>query len=266
MAFGSTNNSQDKKSTNTRGIQFRNKNGFDPSAISFNFWDEFLAIRINPALPQAQQTNTKVYDYEKTVSTALSVSKMALLLNRVRTVIVPAITAGEDKTVGVSVGGDSLICVGTGKALTGEIRPYIAIHKSLNQETMKPEMSIYYEFNKDQSIDDYDAKTGKYNCVNGLNSEFLAFELILEASIYALTRAEAHADRLTNQWANDRQSNLLNSIAEKLGLSVQSNNNGYSSRNSISFNSNSNNSDYGMKNETETEILNDINGIDEFLN
>ena len=265
MAFGSTNN-KEEKSTNTRGIQFKNKNGFDPCAVSFSFWNDMLSIRMNPALPENQQSNTRVYDYDKTVSTALSATKISLLLDRVTKIIVPAIEAGEDKTVGIVVGGDSLVCVGTGKAMTGEIRPYISIHKSLNQDTMKPEMSIYYEFNKEQSIDDYNAETGKYKCVEGLHAEFITFIAIMKASVAALTNAETHVQRYVNQYSTERSWKTMNSIAEKLGIPIQNGSGGVSySRNNISFSNSSSNSSSYNEPIADTMTINDINAIDEFL-
>lgn len=264
MAIGSTNN-KDEKSSNTRGIQFKNKKGFDPSTISFNFWNDMLSVRINPALPSEQQSNTKVYDYDKTVSTALNVPKAQLLLDRIVKYVVPAIEANEDKTVGISVGGDSLFCVGTGKGMTGEIRPYVAIHKSLNQDTMKPEMSIYYEFNKEEAIDDYNAETGKYSFHAGLHAEFTTFVSILRAFVSAMTMANAHADRHANMYFNDKLMKTLNSIAEKLGVSVQNSYNGGTSysRSSISFNNSK--SDNYSETVADTMNISDINAIDDFL-
>lgn len=261
--FGSTNN-KEEKSVNTRGIQFKNKLGFDPSTVSFGFWNDMLSIRMNPALPKDQQSNTKVYDYDKTVSTALSATKVALLLEKVTKVLIPALDAGEDKTVGVVVAGDSLVCVGTGKSLTGEIRPYISIHKSLSQETFKPEMSIYYEFNKEQSIDDYNAETGKYVCSANMYPEITVMVAVLKASVMAMTNAEAHADRNVNQWSNDRTNKTLTAIAEKLGAPVPTYGNGASySRNSISFSNNKSTDDTSSN--AETTMLDDISAIDDFL-
>lgn len=260
--IGSTNN-KDEKSVNTRGIQFKNKLGFDPSTVSFAFWNDMLSIRMNPALPQDQQTNNKVYDYDKTVSTALSVSKVALLLEKVTKEVIPALSAGENKTVGVVVGGDSLVCVGTGKALTGEIKPYISIHKSLNQETYKPEMSIYYEFNKEQSIDDYNAETGKYVCGAEQYPEITVMVAVLKAAMMAMTNAEAHSARHVNQWANDRTNKTLNAIAEKIGAPVPSYGGGTSyNRNTISF---SNRPSEDTSSNTTTEMIDDISAIDAFL-
>ena len=119
MAFSNQSTRDYSNDVNTRGIQFSNKYGFDPSSIQFGYWNGFLSIRITPALDRSKQTETRVYDYDKTVSSALTVEKISLLLEKIKSDIIPAIKAGEEASIGVPTGANTLIVVDTGKKKTG---------------------------------------------------------------------------------------------------------------------------------------------------
>ena len=223
MAYNnSQNNGKDySNDVNTRGIQLSNKDGFDPSTMNLGYWNGFLSIKINPALDKSKQTDTRVYDYEKTVSTALSPEKISLILEKIKQDIIPAMEAGEDKSIGVPTGTNSLVVVGTGKRQTGEIRPFFAIHRALNDTTKRPEMSIAYEFNRIQSIDDYNDSTGSYNVDNSIHAEFKLFIRVLEAALVGLSNATVHANRVVNRSLNDKIVRLLEAICNKLGIDTQ---------------------------------------------
>lgn len=223
MSYSTQNNAKDNdRSVNTRGIALYNKNGFDPSSLSIGFWnDSFVSLKINPALEPSKQTQSRVFDYDKTVSTALGIPAIQLLSHAIKTKIFKAIEDGEERSVGIQVGGDSLVTVGTGKRLTGEIRPYIAIHKSLNPQTKRPEMSIYYEFNKGQIIEDFNEETGAYSLDGGINSELMLFVNILDASVAALSKGDAHALRTVMRAYNDKLMNTTLAIGSKMGVQTQ---------------------------------------------
>ena len=83
MAFYGTQQNNEKDNTpnvNTRSYQFMNRDGFDPSALSVGAWNEMLSLRINPALDKSRQSEGRVFDYDKSVSTSLTAEKVTLLL------------------------------------------------------------------------------------------------------------------------------------------------------------------------------------------
>lgn len=211
------NNSGDtKKSVTTKVHQFKNKDGFDPSTLQISGWDEMFSMRINPTLPPDKQTKDQIFDYDKFVATSLNMEKALLLMFKITKDIIPAIENDEEKNVGIIVGGDSLIVVGTGKAKTNSIRPYLAIHKGLNPDTKIPEQSIYYEFRKAMTIDDYDAETGSYTVSDGYNSEFNLFCELLKSFIQN-SNFNSHNNRYGNRYSADRTNSTLNAIADKVG-------------------------------------------------
>ena len=250
--FGTKQNNEgdNRKSVTTRVYQFKNKDGFDPSTLQVSGWDEMLSLRINPTLPPDKQSKEQVFDYDKFVATSLNMEKAMLLIYKIEKDINPAIEAGEEKNVGISVGGDSLIVIGTGKALTNEIKPYLAIHKGLNPDTKIAEQSIYYEFRKSMTIDDYNAENGSYTVEEGYNAEFILFCELLKSFIQN-SNFNNHNNRFGNRFSNDRTINTLNSIAEKVGADTGSryNTNGFNKRNNV-FSSSNSSTNYGSNNTT----------------
>lgn len=242
MAYNNMqNNAKDRDdSVNTRSINFYNKDGFDPSTLSLGFWNEtFLTLRIAPTLDQNKQTQTRIYDYDKQVSTAMSIQTIMILVHSIRKFIIPAIEAGENKSVGVQVGGDSLIVVGTGVKETGAVKPYVAIHAGLNPDTKKSETSIYYEFNKGKSINDYNSETGSYELVSDINHEFMIFVEILEHAIKALSKADVHAMRTVMRAYNNKLMNSVIAIGNAVHADLPASKS-YSNRNNVDFSNNSN--------------------------
>lgn len=222
MAYGTQqNNVRDKASVNTRGYQFTNKNGFDPSALSVGFWNDFLSIRINPALEKSQQTETRVFDYDKSVSTALSLRLIVRMLHGIENCIIPAIESGESHSISVQVGGDSLITIGTGTKYTNnKVCQYLAIHKELDPSTRKPAMSMFYEFSTDNIIKDYNESDGSYNIDSNINDEFKLFVQILKSAIIGLSKSTVHADRVVNRFNNDKLQTNVAAIGDKVGAKM----------------------------------------------
>ena len=212
------NNDPEKgKSVSTKIYQFRNKEGFEPSTLQINGWDEMFSMRINPALPPEKQTKDQIFDYDRFVATSLNMEKAMLLLYKIKKDILPAIRDQEEKNIGISVGGDGLITVGTGKVLTGSIRPYLAIHKSINPETKKAEQSIYFEFKKTMTIDDYNPETGTYTLEEGYHAEFLLFCELLQSFIRT-SNFNYHVNKCGSKYATDKALNTLSYIATKVGV------------------------------------------------
>ena len=226
--FGTRQNNErdERMNINTRSYQFMNKDGFDPSALSVGAWNEMLSLRINPALEPSKQTDNRVFDYDKSVSTSLTLEKVGVLLSEIRKVIIPAIEAGEDKTIGITLnGGESMVVVGTGKRLTGSIKPFLGIYKGINPNTRKPEMAIFYEFKTTQVVEDYDETTGNYS-ISEVSVELDTFSDILRAFIMNCSNFGTHSYRVVRRFEDEK----INAIAAKLGV-AGSNNRQYKSYN-----------------------------------
>jgi len=247
----SQNNSKNVVNVNTKSIQFRNKDGFDPSALSFGFWNELISIKMNPALEKNKQTESKVFDYETTVSTALTVEKVTILLNDFVEILIPALKENKIKSIGVPVGASSLFVIATGNKTIGSNRPYVAIYKNLNEETKKPEMSICYEFNRSYRVDDYNEEEGTFEITSGLHSELLTFMKLLKSSRDTISNGVAHSIRYADRGYREASMKYLEGIAKKHGIEGRS----YGKQNNIFSNSNTNSS-------SNTQIPPDISNIE----
>ena len=260
------NNNKDRNNMNTNSIQFMNKDGFQPSTLVLGFWNEMLSVKIHPALPKEQQTETRVYNYDQNVSTAINVEKLGLLLDRIESELVPAMEDAANKSIGIQVGGNSLLVISTGVAKFNEVRPYIAIHKDLDQDTKKPQVSIYYEFKSQVSIDDYDPETGKYTLSKPSFSEFKVFINSVKEAIKALTNAQAHSTRNVNKYFNEKQTGMFREMASKLGVETQ-----YTGGNRRSYNNNNNffdqnnNTNQNTNNEFTSSSTDNIDDLEKWM-
>ena len=213
-----SNNGRERENTNTRGIQFMNKDGFYPSTLLLGFWNELVSIKFHPALEASQQTESKVFNYDKVISTALTLEKVVILLENIEKKVVPALEKGEESFAGVAIGGDSLIAVGSKVKEDGSVCAYLGLFKEIDPSTLKPSTHIYYEFRKGDVIDSYSPEDGTFETSNRYHSEFILFTKILGASCEALSNAYAHATRTVDRYFRDKLMTQVDSIAEKLGL------------------------------------------------
>ena len=265
MSFDQQNNSKDNKnSVNTRGVQFFNRESFCPSTLSVGFWNELISIKINPALPKDQQSEAKIYDYTKSVITTLSIDKASALIYEIENTILPALKEGEKLSISVPTSLDSLLTVGVGE-LKGVYMPYVAIHKGIQQNKI-PQMSIYYEFNPINLVEDYNENNGEFKVKTSNLSEFLAFTYILKASVFALTHANTHSHRFVGKWNNDKLNGMIEEISSKLGISSSFiNKSSYKGKVSILWETGTTQQDQQTYNNA-TESISNLDELNEFMN
>jgi len=267
MMYGNRQNNQrdGKLDMNTRGIQMMNVEGFDPATLTVGSWNEMLSLRINPALDPSKRSEGRMFDYERNVSTSLNAENVMILLIKIKNTVLPAIEKGEEASVGLFMGnGASLLVVGTGKKLTNEIRPFLAIHKNLNENTRKPEMSMYYEFRRGDAIINYDEKTGNYDVMESVPAELHLFIKLLEAYLMHVGKFNVHFQRYVTKFYNDRLMNTVNAVADKVGASVNlAEGNKYAQRKNI-FGSNSSTSN-SYSDDADQETLSDISELANML-
>jgi hypothetical protein len=254
------NNKSNDISINTKGITLYNKEGFEPSVLVLGFWNDLISIKLHPALEKSKQTENKIFDYEISVVCTLNMEKAIVLSNAIENIILPAIKNDEDKTVSVTVGGDSLLAVGTGKALTGKIRPFLAIYKTLDPDTRKPASWLHYEFTNTELIVDYDKGTGAYGLEYDTLTQLTLFLNFIKSSIVGMSQAIAHSMAYSSRFTNEKTFNTIAGIAGKLGLEVAGKkpNSGYK-KNNINWGSQPQLPDTSSDQE---EVLDSLEGYD----
>jgi len=268
----SGNNSRDTVNVNTRGVQLMNRDGFCPSTLIVGYWNDMLSIKIHPALEKEKQTESKVFDYDKVISTAITLEKVTVLIEKIEKDILPELSKDTPRSIfrGVPIGGDSLIGIGI---RANENEPtnfvtYLGIFKSLDPSTKRPESAIFYEFRTSYSVDDYDAQTGEFTTTQNIQGELLLFLEILKAARTGMSNAIAHSTRVVDKFYKDRVMNALNEIANKLGISTGAGGGYYnrSKQDVFSGGGNKQAKDELPDFDAPMSALNNINDIDSFMN
>ena len=133
MAFNSSMTSQNQQSPtdniNTRGIQLYNGD----ATIVLDYWNGLATVKIHPALPESERQNKQVYDYKKSVSVTLTPENAVLLGKYIREDITPALAKGEECTRAIISARVNMIVVSTGVGEHGEVKPYVAVYRKINE-------------------------------------------------------------------------------------------------------------------------------------
>lgn len=259
MAYENNNNNAPKRdNVNTRGFNLANADGtFAQSTLVLGYWNDLISIKLHPALPKSEQSEKKRFNYDESISTALTLEK-AMELTRI---IEEAKTSDKARFFkGVQVGMDSLVGI---SSITEEDKTTVVfgIYKGLDQETRLPSEKLLYEFRKVRIIEDYNDETGDYKMKESKeSSELNVFERALLSAIDHLTNAAAHAERHVNNYKNKMQTTTLNAIATKVGAETGYQNTSYGNRSG--YNSGGNKGPFEQKavNE-EVSNVSDINSL-----
>ena len=235
MAFINQNNQQKETHANTRGIQFFNVNGFEPSTLIVSMWNQMIALRIHPAKEKSQQTKTSVYDYDRSINLVLDTKSALLAADIILDEIIPAVKEGKECTKGIPIGGSSALIVSSGvKRSSGRIIPYMVIARNIKPGTLLPEETLSYTFNPMIALNDYDGTPGNKDFNPQTSSvsypgELKAFGNILKHLAVAILGGEYHAGRNLNKRYDDNVFQLYKQIAAKNGIEFYSgSSNGYS--------------------------------------
>ncbi len=216
------NNAKNVINVNTKGVQFMNSEGHFKSTLILGYWNELISLKFHPMLPENMVSDSKKFNYNEVMSTALTLEKATILLNAIKKEIIPDFGTKEIFK-GVSIGSASLIGVGVTKK-ENEYIPYIALFKELDESTKKPSSFMYYEFRKSYTINDYNPGDGSYTMTQNIPSELMLFEYCLRAAIVGLTNATTHSVRHVDKWYRDKVANTIDALASKFGLSTRQNN------------------------------------------
>jgi hypothetical protein len=95
---------------------------------------------------------------------------------------------------------------------------YFAIFKKLDEETKKPESSIFYEFKTSYTVDDYNHTKGDFTVTQDVQGEIMLFLSVLKSAQIGLSNSVAHASRSVDKFFRDRQMAQLEEIGGKLGI------------------------------------------------
>ena len=233
MLYPNQNNQQKDAHASTRGAQFFNVNGFEPSTMILGMWNQLVTLRIHPAKEKSQQTKTSVYDYDKSVSIVLDNKSTETLADIVNNEIIPALENGVECTKAVVIGTNSAVIVSTGvKKTSGKPIPYLAIARNIKPGVLIPEDMLSYTFNTSMILNNYDGNSGNSDfdiktCQIPYQAEIKLFGHMLNHLAVALVGGEYHASRNLNKKYDDSVFAFYKQLANKNGIEFYNSNNGY---------------------------------------
>lgn len=226
MAFGNNSNNENKKwEVNTKGTQFYSRGQMGATLI-LGYWKECLTLKISPMLPESKRSESKIYDYETYINTALTEDKLIELKLAMDDIVIPSIVSNNYNFVSVGVSsGNNFIEISNGSMLgLDEGHIVLTIYAGID-ENGKCTDRMSYIFGKTSYFTGYDSEQGAIDKADPKQTEFIKFYNYIKQAIDALTHAHAHSMRVSNQWYNDMVKDSLNSLKSKLGIEGRTSNN-----------------------------------------
>ncbi len=269
MAFQNQNNQQKETHINTRGFQFFNVNGFEPSTLILSMWNQLVSLRIHPAKEKSQQTKSSVYDYDRSINIVLDSKTADLLAKIIMEKILPAVKENEECTQGIPVGNNSAVIISSGvKRGSGRPIPYLTIARNIKQGTLIPEEMLSYTFNTSLILDNYDGTPGNADfnlqtCQIPVHAELEVFAHMLRHLSVAMLGGEYHAGRNINKRYDDNVFQLYKQLAAKNGIEFYSgNSNGTFNRGPSVFTNLSGGNGFNSTMDTKPEEVGSLDELD----
>jgi len=235
MALGKTynNNKKELHTTTFSALKMYNKDGVDPTAMTFTFWNNLLKLSI---APKKESTGDYAqYDYENAGLVYLSPMKAKIFADSITAVLEDPSVLNDSIGVPSSNGIISLH-----KSVNGSKGMCIVIKKL--DEHGRIEASYAYEFKVDFNFAVKDYTDGEDDIVKVYNNnlELLSFRDLLQEFYLKSNGASAHFNREYSKFDKASIDNKLVALADKLG--VEYGKGGYKKSSSI-FSSNKSSND-----------------------
>lgn len=231
MAYGNTQNNNQKFEVSTRGISFFAHQANDPNAVirvSLRFYGDLFTVAL--ASPTITQDGKMTFPRENNISIAIKPDKAYILYNIIRKDICSAIEENRPLTRAIYLDRKcyNALVINVIPA-EGEELPKISLMYLTGFVDGKPDKGYTIEFPKSE----YYSSCTEDGCIDDsheCHTYFMMFTYALQAYCIAHGGAGAHAERVSNQYINDKITNFLYSISTRLGISNQNGGgNGYTS-------------------------------------
>lgn len=219
-----------RRNTNTNSMVFFNKN----QMMVVGFYNDYLALSFAEA--EADEDGGRHFTpKEKRVRRLISKEQVANLLDAIDNEIIPKIreyksgsfsesamiTFNRGVVIPLNQEAPSIIDIhieGDGKTFTSCLRAHFGIGSD-----KIPKESVSYPFGTTTRVENYDPKTGECE-VTEVDSQFILFKHILEEFIDGTTNAVSHSiASTTTGWRISETKSMVDSIAEKNGITRQYN-------------------------------------------
>lgn len=242
MAFNTyNNNQQDRRPTvqTFTPITFSNpESKVCQSRFSVSYFNNLMKIDIAPRINQGSNDQFAKYDNDNPVTVYVSYTKAKILHDA----IMHMINNSDIHNVCIEL-KNGLLRVSDGVEF-GSQNFCIAITYAANNGN--DTNTIIYETKTDPYYAAYNYKDNQYSTLQYPQTEINTFIMVLEQYYLASSYAVAATVKESNMYMNNGRKNLLNAMAEKLGVDTKSNNGsngqGFQNRSQFISNNGGNNS------------------------
>jgi hypothetical protein len=288
------NNTQQKNSITTRGVQFYNSFDEDSSTLSLQFWNNYAVLKINPILPEKERSDNQVYNYDVDCTFMLKIKEIQKLIKGIALLKKQKVAPVEESTskkgkkdktdkkffnFAIESTNGNIIKIGDGSEYEG-MGWYLAI---IDNSGKNP-VSMFYQFNTKSDDDiiffNYDEEENKGE-KKYVATELELFEEYLEEAKKGFLSGIAHGINLQFNYFKksiDSKFDILKGLAEASiasgsrqqnsfasGFNSGGGNGGGFSRKQKGLNGmgNKNNSRFNKKGKADVEEVDDISSIED---
>ena len=249
-------NNQKNESVNTRGIQMKNRLGFEASTLVVQYWDDKLNVMLHPQLKNP--TEKQVYDYEQKIMVTLRVDKAQSLLKALELIIDKAIEEDKEASVAIVLGTANATnaIVIEAKKREGSLDIICHVCRDLNPQSKLPAQRFSYTFIKDEEvIEGYNVQTGEIEDIKVYQTEYELFKEALREFIRISMQGDVHSDRFNDKFYRNSLMDKVTKIGNKVGALDSGNFTG--SYNKATFST----ANYNKPESVQTTSLDDLNDI-----
>ena len=249
-------NNQKNESVNTRGIQMKNRLGFEASTLVVQYWDDKLNVMLHPQLKNP--TEKQVYDYEQKIMVTLRVDKAQSLLKALELIIDKAVEEDKEASVAIVLGTSNATnaIVIEAKKREGSLDIICHVCRDLNPQSKLPAQRFSYTFIKDEEvIEGYNVQTGEIEDIKVYQTEYELFKEALREFIRISMQGDVHSDRFNDKFYRNSLMDKVTKIGNKVGALDSGNFAG--SYNKATFST----ANYNKPDSVQTTSLDDLNDI-----
>ena len=249
-------NNQKNESVNTRGIQMKNRLGFEASTLVVQYWDDKLNVMLHPQLKNP--TEKQVYDYEQKIMVTLRVDIAQSLLKALELIIDKAVEEDKEASVAIVLGTANATnaIVIEAKKREGSLDIICHVCRDLNPQSKLPAQRFSYTFIKDEEvIEGYNVQTGEIEDIKVYQTEYELFKEALREFIRISMQGDVHSDRFNDKFYRNSLMDKVTKIGNKVGALDSGNFTG--SYNKATFST----ANYNKPDSVQTTSLDDLNDI-----
>jgi hypothetical protein len=223
MAFNPNmvGNGNNDRPVNSRGIDL-----YGPESMAqIGYFNTFVSIALYPIKPPDQRGPKSMYDYNNRVSCVISKEDCLYLAWVLRNKFVPKTEAAEASFTGIQTGQNTMFCISNGVLESGKVEPYIAIFKGFDEKKRAMERRVF-KFRPKITITKYDPETGESDALEDYRYGAYVLAEFFEYAAAALIGANANFERYFERFRQNDNFHIIRSIAGKLGVPVNNNQQG----------------------------------------